>query len=216
MFNKKKAATVPIQIRETLFGDMALADWSAHQGEPWTTFAEAKRYLDAKQPATGIETLQAITTRAGLESRHYLQAWHFLRQLGVNPTDAQAKTLYGVVVEVAMDKGLDIVAAYADLSARYYNYSGAGIVWEHPDQSLDAEIEALLSAGRVVVGQIGPWKQARPPAPTHGQVRLTMLTPGGLHFGQGSFEILAADPLGGSLITAATRLMQALIAKRQK
>jgi hypothetical protein len=214
---KKKAPSVSVQMRETLFGDMPLADWGAHPGEPWAAFAEAKRYLDTQQTAKGIETLHAITTRVGLESRHYLQAWHFLRQLGVNPPDAQVKELYGVVVEVALDKGLDIVAAYADLSARYYNFSGKGsIIWEHPDRSLDAEIEALLNEGRTVVNQIGPWEQARPPAPTRGQVRLNMLTPSGLHFGQGPFETLAADPRGGPLITAATQLMQALIAKVQK
>ena len=91
-----------------------------------------------------------------LEPRHYLQAWHFLRQLGVNPPDEKAKIVYGVVVEVGMEKGTDIVAAYADYTARYYNFSGAGVIWEG-DHSLDAEIEALIKAGQAVVKYIGPW-----------------------------------------------------------
>ena len=37
--------------------------------------------------------------------------------------------------------------------------------------------------------------------------------PGGLHFGQGGFDVLAGDPMGGPVIAAATRLMQELIAR---
>jgi hypothetical protein len=150
----------------------------------------------------------------GLESRHYLQAWHFLRELGVQANADEAKRVYGVVVEVALESGLDIVAAYADGAARYFNYSGAAVIWERPDDSLAQSIEALLEAGRVVAAQIGPWEGQRPAAPEPpGQVRISMLTPSGLHFGQGPFETLAADPLGGPVISSATKLMMELIGK---
>lgn len=148
-----------------------------------------------------------------LESRHYLQAWHFLRELGEQPSAVEAKQLYGVVVEVGMDEGLDIVAAYADHTARYFNYSGAAIIWERPDDSLDADVDALLGAGRIVAAQIGPWEGARPDAPDNGQVRISMLVPSGLHFGEAPFEILSRDPMGGPVISAAMRLMQGLISK---
>ncbi len=215
---KKKSGSSQLQIRDSLFGDMPLTEWGSHRdrAEPWSSFAKAKEYLDAGNKARGIETLQEIASRPGLESRHYLQAWHFLRELGVEPTGAQAKEVYGVVVEVALDKGLDIVATYTDRTARYFNFSGAAVIWERPDNSLDEPIESLLNAGRAVVAQIGPWEQARPPAPPKGQIRINMLTPSGLHFGQGPFDVLSADPRGGPLIAAATQLMQALIAKTQK
>lgn len=63
-----------------------------------------------------------------------------------------------------MPEGLDLLAAYSDHSARYYNYSGAGVVWEHPDTSLDSPIDELLAAARQVVEMIGPWQGARPVA----------------------------------------------------
>ncbi|GAB2962493.1 hypothetical protein GCM10027048_33810 [Hymenobacter coalescens] len=91
--------------------------------------------------------------------------------------------MLGVVVEVGMEQGFDLVAAYADGTARYYNYSGAGVVWERPDDSLAAPVQALLAAGERVVGQIGPWEQPRPAAPPQGSARINMLTPAGLHFG---------------------------------
>ena len=50
---------------------------------------------------------------------------------GCRPPE-KAQDVLGVVVEVAMEKGLDLVAGYADHHARY-NYSGAAIVWERTE-----------------------------------------------------------------------------------
>ncbi len=119
-------------------------------------------------------------------------------------------------MEAGLNGGLDIIAAYADLSARYYNYSGAGVVWERPDATLDAPIQQVLSSGRVVAAQLGPWKGPRPPAPPQGIARVNMLTPSGLHFGEGSLQALASDPLGGPVIATAMALMRALIGKTKK
>jgi hypothetical protein len=114
-----------------------------------------------------------------------------------------------------MKQGLDILAAYLDGTARYYNYSGSGIVWERPNGVLDAPIKALLDAGQQIALMIGPWEQERPPAPTGGQVRLSMLTPSGIHFGQGTFETLGQDPKGQLLISTATTLMQQMTQLKQ-
>ena len=89
----------------------------------------------------------------------------------------------------------------------YLNFSGAGEFWERPNDSLDAEIKALLEAGQKVANAIGPWDKERPAAPTNGNVRLNMLTPSGLHFGYGGFETLSKDPMGAALINPATALM---------
>ena len=206
-------------IRDILFGDLPLSQWpngssTSVDGEPWLSFISARSQLDSGDQESAKQTLRRILEMPDLESRHYLQAWHFLRELGESPTDGDAKQLYGVVVEVALDEGLDIVAAYADHSARYLNYSGAAIVWERPDESLDQAIDSLLSAGRMVAAQIGPWEGPRPPAPPKGQLRISMLVPSGLHFGQGPFEALSGDPLGGPVITAAMQLMQSLITRK--
>jgi hypothetical protein len=40
-----------------------------------------------------------------------------------------------------------------------------------------------------------------------------MLTAAGLHFGEGPFDALSEDPMGGAVIAAGTELMQALIAR---
>ncbi|HEY3477221.1 MAG TPA: hypothetical protein VGK56_21575 [Anaerolineales bacterium] len=218
-FKKKEKAQPPVGIRDTLFGDMPMSEWARDNGqnvEPWSSFAQARKHLDKRDPNSAITIWKTITGTPGLEARHYLQAWHFLRQHGVNPPLEKAKTVYGVVVEVALKGGADILAAYTDHTARYLNYSGVGVIWEHPDTSLDAEIDALLQAGQAVANVIGPWEGARPPAPQGDNVRLNMLTPSGLHFGYGSFKTLYEEPMGRSIIDPATRLMQSLTAKDKR
>jgi hypothetical protein len=202
-------------IRETLFGDMPISAWIGlgqnHPGEPWSSFSRARDFLESGREQQAAEQLQGITQMDGVESRQVLQAWHFLRQLGVAPPQNGAKLVYGVVVEVGMEAGSDIVAAYADHSARYINYSGAAIIWEHPERSLDGMIDALLGAGASIIHRIGPWDGARPGAPASGEARISMLTPSGLHFGQAPYEALAADEMGSPILKAALDLMQALI-----
>jgi hypothetical protein len=93
----------------------------------------------------------------------------------------KAKEVLGVVVEIAMQQGWDLVAAYSDRHARYYNYSGAGVVWERPTGMLDVSIDSLLRVGGPVAQVIGLWEAARPPAPPMGHARLNVLTPSGLY-----------------------------------
>ena len=202
----------PLTLRDTLFGDMPFSEWPSDSsenetGEPWAAFVRARNAVNAGNTNAAIAELQNIAHIPNLESRHYLQAWHFLRQLKVNPPPDKAKIVYGVVVEVGMKQGADIVAAYADGTARYLHNSGGGTFWERPDASLDGEIQALLKAGQEVANLIGPWEEARPAAPPEHNVRLNMLTPSGLHFGYGGFQNLYSDPKGKALIDPATQLM---------
>ncbi len=224
MFNffkraKPSAPQATITIRDTLFGDMPITEWPKDPNtttEPWASFVEARKQIEAGDNASAIVTLQKITEMPQLEPRHYLQAWHFLRQLGVNPPADKAKIVYGVIVEVGMKDGADIVAAYSNHTARYLHHTGGGVIWEGPDRSLDAEMEALLRAGQAVADKIGPWDQARPAAPRADHVRLNMLTPSGLHFGYGAWETLSREPMGKAIIDPATQLMVTLTKKGKK
>jgi hypothetical protein len=205
-------------IRETLFGDMPLSAWTGKDSndEPWIRFQAVEAYLGSGNTQMATQVLREIIETPNLESRHTLQAWHFLKSLGVDPPDDKAKQVYGVIVEVTMKQGVDILAAYADHSALYLNYSGTAVIWEHPDNSLKGEIDRLLDAGKNIIGTIGPWKNERPDVPPQGQARVCMLTPSGLHFGQAPLNVLANDSMGGPIIQAATDLMGALVKKRKQ
>lgn len=208
------------EIRDVLFGDLPISHWPGEgvssDTEPWHSFVKARDHLGGDRAQEAISLYRAVLAMPALESRHYLQAWHFLREAGVQPDSSNAKDLLGVVIEVALPEGLDIVAAYADGTARYFNHSGAAVIWEAPDDSLSMEIESLFNVSQAVVNEIGPWEDPRPPAPPTGQARINLLTPSGLHFGQGRFDVLAGDQLGGAVITAAMGLMQSLIAKTEE
>lgn len=140
----------------------------------------------------------------------------FSPDLGIFPPKDKAKDVLGVVVEVGMDRGLDLIAAYPDHHARYYNFNGAGVVWERPDNSLDMAIDDLLSAASAAVKLIGPSDKERLPAPSSGQARINILTPSGLHFGQGPYSALSRDRTGGPLLGRAFQLMQQLIKLTKK
>jgi hypothetical protein len=142
-----------------------------------------------------------------LGSRHYLQAWHFLREFGQPPPPDIAKQVLGVVVEFG---GLDLLATYADRLVLCYNFYAAGAQWERQDNSLDPFVDRLLAAAAVVVAQIEPLKTTHLPPPEAGQIRLSFLTPSGPHVKQGSLEQLQGPGLTGPAMQAATRLLQAI------
>lgn len=203
---------------DTLFGDVPLSDWpradtESEEHEPWRTFVAARICLQASARDQAIAHLKSVTEMPGIESRHYLQAWHALRQLGVSPPEQKAKELYGVVVEMGLDAGLEILAAYADLSARYLHFSGSIIVWDAPDAAITGAIQTLLESARPVVARIGPWEGDRRPPPARGSVRINMLTPSGIHFGEGGIDVLSADPMGGPMLAAAAELIRRLVDK---
>jgi hypothetical protein len=210
----------PVGLRDMLFGDVALSSWvpqsSTAAREPWSTFAQAREAQDAGRKWEAVALLRAVAAMPSLESRHCIEAWHVLRELGVAPPSDLAKRLYGVVVEVALPSGLDLLAAYADHSARYFNWSGGAVIWDAPDGAFDLDIDALLAIGQKVVERIGPWEAGRPAPPPTGQVRLNLLTPSGLHFGQGPMGDLMHDALAGPFLRAATKLMQGLTTRAKK
>jgi len=213
---KKKPVNTFDEIRELLFGDVPLADWRPQDGkthgEPWTSFESARAALNRGDSKGAVEALRHVLGLPGLESRQCLQAWSGLRELGVQPGADEAKRVHGVVLEVHLKEGLDTLAAYADHTARYINHSDRLLVWEKADApAIAGLIDGLIGAGQQIVNVLGPWDQARRPAPLKRHARLNMLTASGLHFGEGPFDALSQDPMGGPIIAAGAGLMKALI-----
>lgn len=228
MFGRKKrereaeALKSQLQLRETLFGDTAVDAWPHPDAAgpldgPWISFAEARKCLAAQQTEEAKAHWRSILDTPGLEARMYLQAWHFLRQRGEMPPPEEKGRVLGVVVERWVGNGLDLLAGYADHSARYWNYSGAGIVWDVADPAINAHIDHLLEVGSKVVELIGVDNNARPGVPPpKGHMRLLFLTPGGIPYGQGPPAELEKDPKGAAVISAATALMLALMEKNRQ
>jgi len=221
LFKKKTPKPEFSEIRELLFADVPLSDWKPRDATPdaagpWNDFEAARLALGRGDTVSAVAALRRVVEVADVETRQSLQAWHCLRQLGVKPELNQGKRVLGVVLEVHLDDGLDTLAAYEDGSARYINHGGRAIVWEAKDERVSSLIASLLGEGQRVADVIGPWEEPRRPAPPRRHVRINMLTPSGLHFGEGPLSVLSADPMGGPVITAGTVLMQALIERAER
>jgi hypothetical protein len=212
---KKKTPRSDPAVRTTLFGDMPLRAWcgAGDESEPWLSFVGARALLERNDTKGAAEVLGEILKMPGLDSRHYLQAWHVLRTLGLAPEQADAGEVLGVVLEVAMPRGLDLLAVYTDFSARYLNYSGAGIIWDHPDESLDAEIGAVLDAGQEMAENLVLWERDKPDPPPVGQMRINILTPAGLKFTEAHMNALGSHPEASALVSVATALIRELMDK---
>lgn len=152
--------------------------------------------------------LLKITQDPSIESRMKLLAYNQLRN---HENKIQNKELLGVVIEVALEEGLDVLAAYNDGSARYINFSEKVIMLEDVQDQSNQLIQDLLEKSIQVINQIGPWNQDRLPFPDTGQVRLSFLVSDGLYFGQGPINQLFQDPMGGPVLEAASQLMSYLI-----
>lgn len=159
------------------------------------------------------EKLREVFNDDSLETRPKLLAANLLSEVGQAP---DGKRLMGVIVEVGLEDGLDVLAAYEDGSARYINFSGKLIVWDMAMPESEALVTDLFSVAEAVVSNIGPWDQPRKPPPDFGVIRLNFLVSDGLYFGEGPFEILQNDPVGGPVISAAVKLMSYLIQQAEK
>ncbi len=218
-FLKSKSNSVSLQMRDLAFADVALEKWYTNRNnvdEPYSSFRAAHLALLAHDAVKARQSLERVLARPGIETRHYILAWHHLRLLGAAPPQSDADRLFGVVVEIALDRGLDVLAAYEDNTARYWNFSGSGVVWERHDTSLDPVIGALLQISRPAVQRVGPWSKERPGPPERGFVRISLLTPGGVRMSQGPSVTMNRDSLAGPILLHATALMQALTARTKR
>jgi hypothetical protein len=166
------------------------------------------RWKDLLDPSVSIDALKHLLSDADLETRVKLLASNLLRDRGIID---KSRHLYGVVVEVHMEEGLDVVAVYEDGTARYINYSGSLVVWETETAESMVLTEHLFSVSREVVGKIGPWDGDRLPPPIAGNARLSFLVSDGIYFGEAPFDALAADPMGGAVLNSAAEFMKFLV-----
>lgn len=153
-----------------------------------------------------VSALQKIAGSPASEPRTKMLAYNKLRAAGHKPLK---KELLGVIVEVALDEGLDVLASFADGTARYINHTEKMIIWERTDDEGANKItRTLFEQGRQIVDQIGPWNKPRRPFPTKGNARVTFLVSDGLYFGEGPTDVLFNDPLDRDALKTAMHLME--------
>lgn len=191
-------------IYERLFCD----DLSAFAARPGAEPADWQQALAADPPDPAA--LRSLADDATQEGRVRCLACARLRERGL---PVPAHRLFGVVVEVALDAGLDTLAAYREGGVRYINHTGAMSIVEGAD-ALGTRVAALFDAAAEVVERVGPWHAPRRPPPQNGAIRLSFLTSDGLCFGEGPMATMARDAMAGPVVAQATALLQAVVGLR--
>jgi hypothetical protein len=121
--------------------------------------------------------------------------------------------LYGAVLEVAMDKSLNVVAGYRDGSCRGIN-GGRIIDWlDLEDEEIRQALVTFLSASQYALTNLQPWTKPRLPFPSRGLVRFSILSSDGFYFAQGTMEKMLKDPLGQPVVESGMDLMMKLSMK---
>lgn len=157
-------------------------------------------------PSSTDAAIRALADDEKLESRVRLFAY---RKLAERAVPGLGQELLGVVVEIGLPGGLDVLACYQDNTARYINYSGKLIVWEAADHREVKEFNnELFEHSRHIISQIGPWEEERRSPPAQGMLRISFLVADGLYFGEGPADGMFADGLAGPALHAALDIMQ--------
>jgi len=157
--------------------------------------------------------LQKLIDDNNAESRIKILAYNKLLAEGQK---IDKKELLGIIIEVGLDNGLDVLASFRDGRARYINQTGAMIIWETPDENSTTITNELFNRGLNVVKAIGSWDKPRRPPPKKGMVRITFLVSDGLYFGEGPMNVLFSDPLTGPVLTTGMELMKYIMEKSIK
>jgi hypothetical protein len=163
---------------------------------PWAT-------LIAEQPDK--TALRKIASDEANEGRVRALAYNRLRAAGDN---VPPKQLLGVIIEVPLEQGLDVLAAFSEGGVRYINQSGKVAIFEGEGNPVEGLAKELVSVSQPLVNQIGPWDRQRLPPPNAGNVRMTFLVSDGLYFGEGPFADLRQDSMAGPVLAKATQLLQ--------
>jgi hypothetical protein len=117
------------------------------------------------------------------------------------------KKLLGVIVELPLERGLDVLAAFSDGGVRYLNQSGKVAIFDGEDSPVGRLAKDVLSASQPIVDRIGPWDKQRLAPPKAGNVRLTFLVSDGLYFGEGPYPMMQKDAMAGPVLSTAVQLL---------
>lgn len=162
-------------------------------------------------PVEDVAKVTALANDASAEGRTRVLAYNWLRSRGHATPKGQ---VLGVILEIPLDGGLDVLAAYQDGGVRYINHTGSMAIVEADGSEAARMAKALVESAAPLVARIGPWDKRRLPPPKPPDVRITFLVSDGLYFGQGPWGALQNDAMAGPLLAQGGRLLSQLVEAR--
>jgi hypothetical protein len=156
--------------------------------------------------APQAETVLAIAQDPNEESRLRLLAAHWLR---ANGQPAPSQEVLGVVVEVPLEEGLDVLAAYADGRARYINHTGRVAVFDGAPEEMATQARVLVASA--IPDSARASTTSASGAPHAGHVRFTFLSVDGPRVHEGFFSDIVRDPLAAPVLENAQKLLDLVV-----
>lgn len=141
------------------------------------------------------------------ESRAKLLAYRILNR---NKVSITAGIVLGVIVESALENGLDTLAIFKDHTTRYINFSEKSALWKTYDNCLDQKIDDLYKYSEIVVKNLDPWGKDRLPHPQKGNVRITFLVSNGIYTGESSAEAISCNEMSSTIFYLAHDILKYL------
>ncbi len=190
-------------IYELLFCD----DPSAFAPKPGNTPTDWQVLLYG--PAQDPVRITLLAKDSATQSRTRALAFNWLRAHG---EAAPKGVILGVIIEVPLDQGLDVLAAYADGSVRYINHAGRiAVIEPNGLPEANAQAKRLVDMAQSVAAVIGLSEEARQSPPAKPDARVTFVASDGLHYRQGPFETMQSSALAGPLIRQGSQLLMLVV-----
>jgi len=188
---------------------------AAAKAGPLFTQATARR--QAGDAVGAREILHQLLALPRLDSRRALRAWKGLRDLGETPDGPAAGQVLGVVVEfdyeVEGEHAILTVASYPDGDPVLAASSGYSLLGARLLARTVVTGRSLVTAAQPLLAEIPAGEDRK--LPGNGQIRFTLLTPGGPHTRELARRELESDPATSQhplrpLYIAAQQLLAAL------
>jgi len=197
-------------IRQMLFASQSLKELVSRihldgRPGPFQTIADASKLVEEGKKEEAMVQLRSVLETPDLETRTVLWTWSALRELGEKPDPKLADEVLGVVIEMPSGGGYDTLAAYADGSARYLNYSGRAIFWDQQDTQIKGLCRAFIDSAVPVRAHAKPRTSLSLP----GQgAQVTLLTRSGM--------FVSHDPPDSVIGAGAALMMEMMKRAREK
>lgn len=138
-------------IRQMLFASQSLAEQVQRMNldkseSPFSKISHAYNLKKQGKTDEAVSLLRNLLEEPNLETRVRLSIWSGLRELGEYPNPSNAHEVLGAIIEMPSGNGFDTLAAYADGSVRYLNFSGRAIFWDQDDQVIKRLCQALIDS----------------------------------------------------------------------
>jgi hypothetical protein len=159
-------------------------------------------------PAADARAVRALAEDAEADSRVRALAYGWLR---ARREPVPHGLLLGVVFEIEVAGGLDVLAVYADGRMRYLNHAGGAVLLDALPASLTPAWRAVMDAARAAALTTRPWQRAGSAPPGPGGARLAFVRSDGLHMRQGRFEDLQRDGAAGPLLLAGAQALAQVV-----